>query len=251
MIHRNHHARRGTPVIVVASGLAERYIVRFFRDRHWIRIQPCEHVFKIPPANCPAVVIVDLGSIRGPLEAHLETLRARVPEARPLILAEQASKGQVWSYLLHGARGLVRYQHIQCDLLRAVRALSADELWFSLEDMAAFADHVSRLSRKKDGARGAFTSRQKAVLESLREGLCNKEISAMLGVSEATVKFHLKNIYGMLGVHNRHAAAEVAMAGSLTDQFAGPGVGREACFSTLPGHPISVLADGAGTKRAA
>jgi len=47
-------------------------------------------------------------------------------------------------------------------------------------------------------------------VELLRLRLCNKEISARLGISEATVKFHLKNIFNKLGVHDRHLVAEGA-----------------------------------------
>lgn len=41
------------------------------------------------------------------------------------------------------------------------------------------------------------------VMRLLDKGLSNKAIALKLGVSNNTVKFHLKNIYKKLNVHNR------------------------------------------------
>ena len=45
------------------------------------------------------------------------------------------------------------------------------------------------------------------VLRLLSAGLTNREISAELFVSVNTVKWHIKNIYSKLGVHNRTQAS--------------------------------------------
>jgi DNA-binding NarL/FixJ family response regulator len=41
------------------------------------------------------------------------------------------------------------------------------------------------------------------IIELLEKGLSNKSISIKCDISENTVKFHLKNIYKKLKVHNR------------------------------------------------
>ena len=46
----------------------------------------------------------------------------------------------------------------------------------------------------------------KTEIRLLERGLTNKAISFHIGVSENTVKFHLKKIYKKLGVHNRTEA---------------------------------------------
>jgi DNA-binding CsgD family transcriptional regulator len=43
----------------------------------------------------------------------------------------------------------------------------------------------------------------------LLEGLRNREIADHLKISENTVKFHLKNLYGKLGVTNRSKAITI------------------------------------------
>ena len=51
-----------------------------------------------------------------------------------------------------------------------------------------------------------LTVREQEVLQSLAEGLTNKEIADRLVVAPSTVKQHLKNIYSKLDVHNRTQA---------------------------------------------
>jgi fatty-acyl-CoA synthase len=56
-----------------------------------------------------------------------------------------------------------------------------------------------------------LTPRESRVLELLRSGLSNKQIARAIGISEQTVKYHLKNVYGKLGAVGRTHA--VALAG--------------------------------------
>ncbi len=49
------------------------------------------------------------------------------------------------------------------------------------------------------------TVREQEVLEFVARRLSNKDVSARLGISESTVKFHLTHIYAKLGVTDRRA----------------------------------------------
>lgn len=57
------------------------------------------------------------------------------------------------------------------------------------------ADPIQTLSRK-----------ERIMLEELSKGLTNRELSAELGISTNTVKFHLSNLYDKLSVRNRAQA---------------------------------------------
>jgi len=48
-----------------------------------------------------------------------------------------------------------------------------------------------------------FSKTELKIIKLLEEGLSNKSISERYNISENTVKFHLKNIYRKLSVHNR------------------------------------------------
>lgn len=56
------------------------------------------------------------------------------------------------------------------------------------------------------GVTAGLTPRERQVLVLLDGGLTNKELAAQLGVSENTVKRHLANLYGKLGVGRRTEA---------------------------------------------
>ncbi|WP_298189386.1 response regulator transcription factor [uncultured Pseudomonas sp.] len=55
-----------------------------------------------------------------------------------------------------------------------------------------------------------LTPRQLEILQLLAEGLPNKSISRQLGVSEDTVKTHLKSLFQELAVHTRTACVSAA-----------------------------------------
>jgi ATP/maltotriose-dependent transcriptional regulator MalT len=56
----------------------------------------------------------------------------------------------------------------------------------------------------------ALSRRELEVLELVRDGLSNLQISKRLFLSQATVKSHLVHIYAKLGVDSRTAAVAVA-----------------------------------------
>lgn len=59
---------------------------------------------------------------------------------------------------------------------------------------------------KVDGLSG----RETQIVGLLRDGYSNKQIARKIFVSEATVKFHLKNLYRKLGARSRTHAVLVA-----------------------------------------
>ena len=60
----------------------------------------------------------------------------------------------------------------------------------------------------------SLTSREREVVLALAKGLSNKDVGRRLNLSEGTVKVHLHNIYGKLGVKNRTALAVLAFTES-------------------------------------
>jgi two-component system, NarL family, nitrate/nitrite response regulator NarL len=56
----------------------------------------------------------------------------------------------------------------------------------------------------------SLTSREREIVFALADGLSNKHVGHRLNISEGTVKVHLHNIYGKLGVKNRTALVVLA-----------------------------------------
>jgi DNA-binding CsgD family transcriptional regulator len=65
------------------------------------------------------------------------------------------------------------------------------------------------------GIRSQLSRRENKILVMISEGAANKSIAGMLGVSEATVKFHLGNVYRKLGCKSRQEAISTARAAGI------------------------------------
>jgi DNA-binding NarL/FixJ family response regulator len=61
----------------------------------------------------------------------------------------------------------------------------------------------------------ALTERETEVLQLLSQGLANKQIASVLGISEHTVKFHVSAIYTKLGATNRAEAVRLGVRSGL------------------------------------
>ncbi|WP_156421128.1 LuxR C-terminal-related transcriptional regulator [Aureimonas sp. AU20] len=85
------------------------------------------------------------------------------------------------------------------------------------QDSAAFLNRI--LATGEDGGlrprEGLLSVREADVLSLLAQGLSNKEIARELGVTEATAKFHLKNLFAKLGASRRTMAVSLARAMGL------------------------------------
>lgn len=81
---------------------------------------------------------------------------------------------------------------------------------------------------------GTLTQREQQVLTLMRAGATTAAIAERLFISKATVRNHIQNIFGKLGVHTRLAAVaylnQVTQRGSITHTQAGtvPGLGKTA-----------------------
>jgi LuxR family transcriptional regulator, maltose regulon positive regulatory protein len=77
---------------------------------------------------------------------------------------------------------------------------------------AAFADRPATANVPANGRSGVgygtetLSERESRVVNLLAKALPNKKIARTLGISPETVKWHLKNIYGKLGVSSRDEA---------------------------------------------
>ena len=81
-------------------------------------------------------------------------------------------------------------------LLSTCIQVAAGKMVFPFLDIRALQnDPIQQLSR-----------RERMILEALSKGLTNRELSADLGISINTVKFHLSNLFDKLSVRNRAQA---------------------------------------------
>ncbi len=160
------------------------------------------------PRAAADVLILDAGfdPATGPLVA-LDRIRAVAPGLRVVVLAEAldemlcvaAREGDLDGVVLTGAAGV--------ELVAAIAQVVAGHSVFP----AGWLRQVQRVAATSPLV--ALSPRQREVLQLLSLGMDNDQIAAQLYISRNTVKFHVRTIYGRLGVHNRVEAAR-ALAGA-------------------------------------
>ena len=129
-------------------------------------------------------------------------IRSEFPDARIIVLTTQPGDVQVFRALKAGARAYLSKVMLRKELLDTIRAVHAGQKRLSGEAAAEIAEHA---------ADDALTPREIDVLRLVAVGNANKEIGALLSLTEVTVKSHVKNILAKLGANDRTHAVTIAL----------------------------------------
>ena len=124
--------------------------------------------------------------------------------ADALIMGEQ--EGFIRTFLDHGEE-LIPFIHLSAS--RNITPNYAQKLLKAFGGQPSRADQVTKTTLQKDLVE-PLTGRELEILRLLAAGQTNQEIAQAMIVSVNTVKSHLKNVYGKLGVNNRRAAVAQA-----------------------------------------
>jgi DNA-binding NarL/FixJ family response regulator len=135
-------------------------------------------------------------------------IRGEFPDARIIVLTTQPGDVQVSRALKAGARAYLLKGMLRKELLDTIRAVHAGQKRLSSEAAAGIAEHATDDS---------LTPREIDVLRLIAGGNANKEIGALLSLTEATVKGHVKNILAKLGANDRTHAVTLALKRGIID----------------------------------
>ena len=150
----------------------------------------------------PDVTLVDLQMpLMGGVE-FIQRVRAELPAARFIVLTTFDGDEDIFRAMQAGARAYLLKGMDLDELLDTVRAVHAGRGRIP-------ASIAEKLAMRVSGQ--ALTARELSVLERIVAGRANKEIANDLNISEATVKSHVNNLLGKLGVADRTHAAVVAL----------------------------------------
>jgi DNA-binding NarL/FixJ family response regulator len=155
----------------------------------------------------PDVVLLDLGLPDGSgIDAARDILGDR-PETRVLVMTMSEDDQAVVAAMRAGARGYVVKGAGRADLLGSIRAVAAGGAVFS----PAVADRLGRLFGTAPAPGGPepfpeLTQREREVLALMARGYDNRRLAKELFLSDKTVRNHVSNILGKLGVVGRGEA---------------------------------------------
>ena len=157
-------------------------------------------------AHHPDITLVDLRLPKvGGVEV-IQQVRAIHAQARFIVLTTYDGDEDIYRALQAGARAyLLKGMSVEL-LVSTIRSVHAGK---SIIPPAIAQKLAERMATEQ------LTQREQDVLEQIVRGKSNKEIGAVLDISEATVKTHINNLLGKLGVADRTHAATVAIQRGL------------------------------------
>lgn len=124
---------------------------------------------------------------------------------RVLIITGQNDSEYVITLIKSGAKGYILKDEEPATITTAVRTVAKGKTWLSPQVLDTVLDHTVRDTDTLDEPE--LSSRETEVLRLLSDGQSNQEIGEQLGISERTVRFHLRNIYDKLGLKRGQAIA--------------------------------------------
>ena len=154
----------------------------------------------------PDVTLIDLQLPKLGGADTIKRIRTEFPQARFIVLTTFDGDEDIYRALQAGARAYLLRGMPLDELVTTIHAVHSGKLHIPSEVAEKLAE---RLSGQE------LTPRELSVLERIVAGRANKEISADLSISEATVKTHINSMLGKLGVADRTHAATVAIQRGL------------------------------------
>jgi len=149
----------------------------------------------------PDVTLMDLQMPgMGGVEA-ISRIRAEFPGAHILVLTTYRGDVQALNSLRAGARGILLKSALRKELVETIRLVHQGKRHIPADIAAEIAEHV---------VGDALSEREIEVLRQVADGRGNKVVGVRLGISEDTVKAHMKNILAKLGARDRTHAVRIA-----------------------------------------
>jgi DNA-binding NarL/FixJ family response regulator len=148
-----------------------------------------------------------------------ERIKAADPRVSVVMLTVSEDEDDLFTAIQMGAQGYLLKNLESRELRAMIEAVGRGEPAISPQTAARILQEFARAQRPTESEPERLTDRELSVLRLVVDGLRNKEIAAELGISENTVKFHLKNTVEKLHVRGRaELAVRAVREGLLTDR---------------------------------
>ncbi len=166
----------------------------------------------------PDVILLDM---RMPDMNGIQTLREirdNEIEIPVVMLTTSSEERDLIESLRNGAQGYLLKDMDPDDLVNALHDIVSGKTVVAPELAGVLAKVVQQGNNSNNSDPAPFadlTPREHEILCHLAEGQSNKVIARKLGISDGTVKLHVKSVLRKLGVHSRVEAAVIAVEQDL------------------------------------
>jgi DNA-binding NarL/FixJ family response regulator len=164
-----------------------------------------EEALKLIPKHKPDIVLMD---IQLPNQSGIECtaqLKELMPEVQIIMVTVYEDTERIYKALRAGACGYLLKRCKPPELLAAIREVREGGAPMSREIarkvIGSFREPVTMAAEVEE-----LSPREREILELLAAGFPNKEIASRLGVSDNTVRWHLRHVYEKLYVRSRTEA---------------------------------------------
>jgi two-component system response regulator DegU len=161
----------------------------------------------------PDIILLDINLPGEDGLTILASLNRQAVESKVIVVSGYPDPDIVMQSMRLGASGFLSKQSNAGAVANAIRKVEDGEVVVdpaALRYLPLKGDADGRSSRRRWNG-GGLTLQEGRVLQLLARGLTNKAIAKQLALSKNTVKTHLRNIYGKLGVSGRTEAAVWAL----------------------------------------
>jgi DNA-binding NarL/FixJ family response regulator len=203
----HHFSREGLRGMLVAEGIA---VVGEAADG--------AGAVRLTAEMAPDVVVLDLRMPGGSVGETIAGIAATGHEARVAVLTVSAEAADVVEALAGGADSYLLKDTPAEQLVGAIRMTAAGSAVLSeqaRQTLVAGLIAARDAAASGDGSLGSLSEREREVLRLIVAGAGNAEIGRELSISRHTVKQHVTNIFGKLGVTTRVQAAVQAVREGL------------------------------------
>lgn len=149
----------------------------------------------------PDLIFLQAEMVKQDMTGLFVELRRRLPDAKVVIVASALTDNEAVNYVQNGAAGVILKSADPALFVKCARKVRDNEVWLPKKQVAQMAKLLegSEPARPRD----TLTPREKTIISYLMQGWRNREIAQHLGITEQTVKNHLRTIYDKVGVSDR------------------------------------------------
>jgi DNA-binding NarL/FixJ family response regulator len=165
-----------------------------------------EEALKVIPKYEPEIVLMD---IQLPNMSGIECiaqLKQILPSVHIIMVTVYEDTERIFKALRMGACGYLLKRCAPEELISAIREVRQGGAPMSREIarkvIASFQEPLTTAIEVED-----LTPREREILELLADGFPNKEIADRVGLTDGTVRWHLRHVYNKLHVRSRTEAA--------------------------------------------
>lgn len=167
----------------------------------------------------PDVILMDIDM---PIMNGIDATRkitSTMPEVRVVMLTVSQEDHKLVDALRAGAKGYLLKSLNSDEFIKLLRGLEKGEPPIPSSVTVRLMNYVAQQTVPNEVLNERLTEREIELLGCLGLGLPNKLIADRLGVSDNTVKYHIKNILQKLNFNNRAEAAAYAVRHNLTPKL--------------------------------